>query len=120
MRGLVSSAGYAVHSKRVLAVRGGAMRTFAGLAIVLTLVLLCLGVYLIQDQFAHPLPSSSIALFTAAVILATAMTLLYELIQLPRSTWRNAAGGRTELVPRTAGAVSVARGAARPRHEQRH
>lgn len=120
MRGLVSSAGYAVHSKRVLAVRGGAMRTFAGLAIVLTLVLLCLGVYLIQDQFAQPLASYSMGLFAAAVILATAMTLLYELIQLPRSSWHNAAGGRTALVARTAGAVSVARGAARPRYEQRH
>jgi hypothetical protein len=124
MRGFVSSACYAAHPKRVLAVRGGAMRTFAGLAIFLTLCLLCLGVYLIQDEFADPLASYSLDLFTAAVVLATAMTLLYELVQLPRSVWRSPARGRMALLPRTARVVSVARRAARlqykQRHEQRH
>ena len=120
MFGFVSSALYAAHPKKALAVRGGAMRTFSGLAVFLTLGLLFLGVYLIQDEFAQPLPSQSIGLFTAAFILATAMTLLYELIQLPRSIWRNPAQGRTVLLPRSAGMVSVASRAARPRYEQRH
>jgi len=120
MRGFVSSAYYAAHPKKVLAVRGGAMRTFAGLAVFLTLGLVFLGVYLIQDQFAQPLAPHSLGLFTAAFILATAMTLLYELIQLPRSIWRNAAGGRAALVPRTAREVSFATRAARPRYELRH
>ncbi len=119
MSGFVSSALYAAYPRKVLAVRGGAMRTFGGLALFLTLGLLFLGVYLIHDEFAQPLPSQSIGLFTAAFILATAMTLLYELIQLPRSIWRSAAHGRTVLLPRTAGMVSVASRAARPRHEQR-
>jgi hypothetical protein len=120
MRSLVSSACYAAHPEKVLAVRGGAMRTFAGLAIFLTLCLLCLGVYLIQDQFAEPLGSYSSGLFTAAVVLATAMTLLYELVQLPRSVWRNAAKGRTALLLRTARVVSVARRVGRPQYKQRH
>jgi hypothetical protein len=54
MRGLVSSACYAVYPRRVLAVRGGAMRTFASLAAFVTLCLVCLGVYLIRDEFADP------------------------------------------------------------------
>ncbi len=120
MRGFVSSAYYAAHPKKVLAVRGGAMRTFAGLAVFLTLALVFLGVYLIHDQFAQPLAPHSISLFMAAFILATAMTLLYELIQLPRSIGRNAVGGRTALVPRAAREVSFATRAARPQYKQRH
>jgi hypothetical protein len=42
------------------------MRTFGGLAIFLTLGLLCLGFYLIEDQFANPLASQSLGLFAAA------------------------------------------------------
>jgi hypothetical protein len=72
-------------------VRGRAMRTFAGLTLFLTLGLLGLGLYLIADEFANPLASQSFALFVAACVLATAMILLYELIQLPRRIWRNPA-----------------------------
>jgi hypothetical protein len=84
------------------------MRTFGGLAIFLTLGLLCLGFYLIEDQFANPLASQSLGLFAAAFILATAMTLLYELIQLPRNIWRNAVECPTLLVPPAEGMISVA------------
>lgn len=120
MRGFLANARYASQFERPLAVRGGAMRTFVGLAAFLTLGLLCLGVYLIRDQFAQTPAPQSFGLFTAAFILATAMSLLYELIQVPRSIWRSAAGVRMALVPRSVRAVSVARRAAHPRHGARH
>lgn len=108
MRGLMASAYHAAHPKRALAVRGGAMRTFVGLAVCLTLSLLCLGVYLIWDQFVEPLAPHETGLFTAAFLLATAMTLLYELIQLPRSVWRHALFGHMALIPRNARAGGMA------------
>jgi hypothetical protein len=40
---------------------------------------------LIEDQFTNPLASQSLGLFAAAVLLASAMAMLYELIQLPSS-----------------------------------
>ena len=73
-------------------VRGRAMRTFAGLALFLTLALLGVGFYLIADEFANPLASQSFALFIGASILSVAMILVYELMQLPRKIWRNPAG----------------------------
>ena len=67
------------------------MRTFAGLALFLTLGLLSLGFYLIADEFTNPQASQSFALFVGACVLAVAMILVYELIQLPRKIWRNPA-----------------------------
>ena len=74
-----------------LAVRGRAIRTFSGQALVLTLGLALLGIYLIIDEFKNPLSSQSPGLFAAAFILATAMTLLIELSQLFRTVRRQAA-----------------------------
>jgi hypothetical protein len=42
-----------------LAVRGRAIRTFSGQALVLTLSLALLGIYLIADEFKNPLSSQS-------------------------------------------------------------
>jgi hypothetical protein len=72
-----------------LAVRGRALRTFSGQALVLTLSLVLLGIYLIADEFKNPLSSQSPGLFAAAFILATAMTLLTELSQLFRTVRRH-------------------------------
>jgi hypothetical protein len=120
MRSNLFSALAAVHPERALVVRGRAIRTFGGLAIVLALGLLCLGVYLIEDEFSNPLASQSIGLFTAAFVLATAMTLLYELLQLSRSTWGNPARCRTPLVLLRANRVArVAARAARLGYELR-
>jgi cyanate permease len=81
-------------------------------------------VYLIRDQFAQTPAPQSFGLFTAAVILATAMTLLFELSQVPRSTWRNAVGVWMTLASHTARTASVARRTAEPpytrRYEQRY
>jgi hypothetical protein len=53
----------------------------------LVVALFVLGAYLIEDQFTNPLASQSLGLFAAAVLLASAMAMLYELIQLPSSLW---------------------------------
>jgi hypothetical protein len=74
---------------RTLLARGGALRTFGGLALLLALALLIVGIYLIEDQFTNPLASQSIGLFAAAFVLASALALLYELIELPRIFWRS-------------------------------
>jgi hypothetical protein len=42
---------------RTLLARGGALRTFGGLALLLALALLIVGIYLIEDQFTNPLAS---------------------------------------------------------------
>ena len=81
---------------RALLARGRAMRTFGGLALLLAVGLLVLGIYLIKDQFTNPLASQSLSLFAAATVLATAMTLLYELAQLPKSLWHHGARSATE------------------------
>ena len=77
--------------------RGGALRTFGGLALLLVVAMFVLGAYLIEDQFTNPLASQSLGLFAAAVLLASAMAMLYELIQLPSSLWR-----RDALAPKRA------------------
>jgi hypothetical protein len=82
-----------------LVARGGALRTFGGLAFLLAVILSVLGVYLIEDQFTNPLASQPLGLFAAAFLLATAMALVYELVQLPTSIWWT--GNETSLVPRT-------------------
>jgi hypothetical protein len=107
------------HPERALTVRGRAIRTFGGLAIFLALGLLCLGVYLIENEFANPLASQSLGLFTAAFLLATAMALLYELMQLPRNIWRNAAACRPALVPPADLVARIAMRGIRLRYEQR-
>src|SRR6266851_1160748 len=83
-----------------LAIRGRAIRTFASLALVLAAGLLVLGVYLIADEFRNPLASQSIGLFTAAFVLATAMTLLLDLAQLFRNSLRNSGGDPGLLLSR--------------------
>jgi hypothetical protein len=82
-----------------LVARGGALRTFGGLAFLLAVILSVLGAYLIEDQFTNPLASQPLGLFAAAFLLATAMALVYELVQLPTSIWWT--GNETALAPRT-------------------
>jgi hypothetical protein len=94
------------------------MRTFAGLALFLTLALLSLGFYLIADEFANPLASQSFALFIGASVLSVAMILLYELIQLPRKIWRNPAES-SSLHPRARDRAAVASRAVRLRCDLR-
>jgi hypothetical protein len=77
---------------------GGAWRAFAALAARGPGGAVRFGAYLIEDQFTNPLASQSLSLFAAAVLLASAMAMLYELIQLPRSTWVTEGGVARRLL----------------------
>ena len=72
------------HPHAAFAVRGRAIRTFGSQVFVLALSLAVLGLYLIVNEFQNPLSSQSLGLFTAAIVLATAMSLVIELTQLIR------------------------------------
>jgi len=64
-----------------LASRGGPVRTFAGLAAFAVLSLFGLGSYLIEQQFTDPMQSQAPALLLGALLLATAIILLYSIVQ---------------------------------------
>jgi hypothetical protein len=112
MRSIRRADVFGVHVGSPMFVRGRAMRTFAGLAVFLTLGLLCIGFYLIADEFVNPLASQSFALFVGACVLAGAMILLYELVQVPRKIWRNPVGCLS-LHPRVRAGIAVASRATR-------
>jgi hypothetical protein len=105
------------HLPGAFAIRGRAIRTFGGQALVLTISLLILGVYLIANEFKNPLSSQSIGLFTAAFILATAMTLLIELTQLFRAIRRTNAPNDPILIVHQTQAVTGIRSPIRRRHQ---
>jgi hypothetical protein len=71
-------------SHRSLSARGQCLNTFAGIGFSLALSLLALGGYLIEQQFANPLEAQSLALPIAALLIATAITLLYCLLRPSR------------------------------------
>ena len=71
----------AVRSCNSLAVRGGLVRTFGGLATFLVLTFLCAGIYLLEDAVANPLAAQAAALIFAAFIIALAAILLFYLIR---------------------------------------
>jgi uncharacterized membrane protein YbhN (UPF0104 family) len=85
MRGSSSYALAGTHAGQSLAARGAAIRTFSSFATSLALAFLGLGIYIIQDEFAHPLSAPSFGVFIAAVVLACSAVLLYYLIQPRRS-----------------------------------
>jgi hypothetical protein len=62
------------------------LRTFGGVALVIAITLLSVGLYLIQDTLANP-QASQAGLFVAAFLLANAVVLLYYLIY-PRRYFR--------------------------------
>jgi hypothetical protein len=64
-----------------LAVRGGLVRTFGGLATFLVLTFLCSGIYILEDAFADPLAAQAAALIFGAFIIALATILLYYLVK---------------------------------------
>ena len=85
-------------SQRSLSARGRCLNAFAGIACSLALSLLALGGYLIEQQFANPFEAQSVALPVAALLIATAVTLLYRLLhslkklQHSNIAWPAAAG----------------------------
>ena len=78
-------------SRRSLAARGQFLNTFAGLAFCVAFSLLALGSYLIEQQFENPVEAQSIGLLFAALLIATATTLLYCLLHPSRKSRRRVA-----------------------------
>jgi hypothetical protein len=67
-------------SRRSLSARGQFLQTFAGIGYCLAFSLLALGGYGIEEQFANPLEAHSAGLLFSALLIATAVTLLYLLL----------------------------------------
>jgi hypothetical protein len=90
-------------SRRSLAARGQFLNTFAGLAFSVAFLLLALGSYLIEQQLENPVEAQSIVLLFAALLIATAITLLYCLLHPSRKSRRRVAAwpGAACWEPRT-------------------
>jgi hypothetical protein len=80
-------------SRMSLSARGQRLNTFAGFGFSLAFLLLAMGAYVIAEQFADPLQAQSLNVPLAAVLIATALTLLYCLLRPSRKPRR----GFTEL-----------------------
>lgn len=78
-------------SRRSLSARGQFLNTFAGLGFCVAFALLALGGYLIQQQFENPVNAQPIGLPFAALLIATAITLLFCLLHPSRKTRRRVA-----------------------------
>jgi len=75
-------------SRRSLSARGQVLNTFAGLGFSVAFSLLALGGYLIEQQFENPVAAQSVGLLFAALLIATAITLLYCLLHPSRKARR--------------------------------
>lgn len=64
-----------------LAVRAGLPRTFGSLIFFLAGMFLCLGIYILEDLFAHPVDAAAAALIAAAFVIALAILLLFYLFK---------------------------------------
>jgi hypothetical protein len=76
-------------SRRSLAARGQFLHTFAGLGFCVAFSLLATGGYLIEQQFENPVQAQSAGLLLAALLIATATTLLYFLLYSSRKSRRH-------------------------------
>src|ERR1700687_1154611 len=97
MRDASASSRYGVHPVKSLAARGGTKRTFGSIAVFLALTCMCLGAYMIEDQFANPIAAQPTGLFAAAVTLAMGALLLCYLIRPRKNRWHNGVHRRTAL-----------------------
>jgi hypothetical protein len=73
-------------SPRSLSARGQCLNTFAGIGFFVVFSLLALGGYLIEQEFANPMEAQSVELVFAALLIATAITLLYYLLHPSRKS----------------------------------
>jgi hypothetical protein len=83
-RGYLFDALPALGSRRSLAARGQFLNTFAGITLCVSFSLLALGGYLIEEQFQNPVQAQSVELLVAALLIATATTLLFCLLHSSR------------------------------------
>jgi hypothetical protein len=78
-------------SRRSLSSRGYFLNTFAGIGFSVAFSLLALGGYLMDQQFANPMQAQAVGLVIAALLVSTAITLLYCLVH-PSRRWRHRTG----------------------------
>jgi hypothetical protein len=71
---------------KTLVALGGLPRTFGGLAGFLAGMFLCLGIYILEDLFAHPVDAQAVALIAAAFVIALAILLLFYLFKPSRNS----------------------------------
>jgi hypothetical protein len=71
-------------SRRSLSARGQWLNTLGGIGFSLAFSLLALGGYLIEQQFVNPIEAESVALPFAALLIATAVEVLYGLLHSSR------------------------------------
>jgi hypothetical protein len=86
------------HPARSLAARGGTKHTFGSIAVFFALTFMCLGAYMIEEQFANPIAAQPTGLFAAAVTLATGAMLLCYLLRPRKNKWHHGARRRPVLV----------------------
>jgi hypothetical protein len=106
-------------SLKALAMRSGAVRTFAGPAFLLAVTLLLAGGYLMEEQLTSPLASQSFALFAAAFFIATSITLMIELFHVPKRRRRGCADLRSHVAVNDWRITDAARRPEGPRGNQR-
>ncbi len=70
-----------VQTSKSLVFRGGLVHTFGSLAGFIVVTFLCVGLYILEEAFAHPLDAGAAAVITAAFIIALAAMLLIFLLQ---------------------------------------
>lgn len=97
MRGAIFQHASSVHASKPLAVRGGLVRTFGGLAGFVVVTFLCGGFYILQDAFADPLNETAVAVMSAAFIIALAAVLLFFLVR-PRKRPRTTSPARSASI----------------------
>ncbi len=97
MRGYLFGCLFDSGSRSSLAARGQLRNTFAGPGFCLGLSMLALGGYLIADQLQNPFEAQSAGLLFAALLIATAITLLFGLLHPSRKPQR-----RVSVWPATA------------------
>ncbi len=101
------------HSQRSLSARGQLLNTFAGMLWCLALTLLALGAYLIHDQFADPIQAPAAGLILGALLVATAIGLLFALLQPARKLHASVIAERRAMPPSKEGMVVLARSSCR-------
>lgn len=101
------------HSQRSLSARGQLLNTFAGMLWCLALALLALGVYLIHDQFADPIQAPAAGLILGALLVGTAITLLFAWLQPARKLHTPVIAERRAMPHSKEGIVVLARSSCR-------
>jgi len=84
VRGRHFPAAHRTHARSSLAARGRFWRVFGGQAIFLAAVLLALGAYILEQEFADPVQAQAAGLLFAAVLIAAAVTLMYCMLHPAR------------------------------------